>query len=122
MPQSFAAVQLHIVFSTKNRAPLITPDLAPKLHGYIHGIVAAGPGMLLGAGGVADHVHLLVDLGRETSIAELVRLVKSNSSRWVHKPFPVHRDFAWQNGYGVLRVAVTSRAIDALHRQAGRTT
>jgi hypothetical protein len=59
MPQSLAAVQLHIVFSTKNRAPLITPELAPKLCGYIHGIIAAGPGVLLAAGGVRPSVSVI---------------------------------------------------------------
>ncbi|HEX4589840.1 MAG TPA: IS200/IS605 family transposase [Gemmataceae bacterium] len=109
MPQSFAAVLVHVVFSTKNRAPLITPELAPKLYGYIHGIIAAGSGTLLIAGGVADHVHLLVALGRETSIADLVRLVKSNSSGWVHETFPVLRDFAWQSGYGAFSVSRSER-------------
>src|SRR5881392_3511798 len=109
MPQSFAAVHLHVVFSTKNREARITPELAPKLYGYIHGIVGAGSGVLLAAGGVADHVHLLVALGRQTGIAELVRLVKSNSSRWVHETFPLHRDFAWQNGYGAFSVSRSHR-------------
>jgi putative transposase len=109
MPQSFAAVQLHVVFSTKNREPYITPDLAPKLYGYMHGIVGPGPGILLAAGGVADHVHLLVALGRQTSIAELVRLVKCNSSGWVHDTFPGHQDFAWQNGYGAFSVSRSHR-------------
>ncbi|HEY1378762.1 MAG TPA: IS200/IS605 family transposase [Gemmataceae bacterium] len=108
MPQSFAALQAHIVFSTKNRVPGITPDLAPKLYGYIHGIVAES-GMLLAAGGVADHVHLLVTLGREMSVAELVRLIKCNSSGWIHKTFPAHREFAWQSGYGAFSVSRSHR-------------
>jgi putative transposase len=110
MSQSFAAIQLHIVFSTKNRLPAITPDLAPKLYGYIHSIVAKS-GILLAAGGVADHVHLLVTLGRETSVSELVRLVKCNSSGWVHQTFPTHRDFAWQSGYGAFSVSRSHRGI-----------
>jgi REP element-mobilizing transposase RayT len=108
MPQSFAALQAHIVFSTRNRAPAIAADLAPKLYGYIHGIVAES-GMLIAAGGVADHVHLLVTLGREMSISELVRLIKCNSSRWVHESFPAHREFAWQNGYGAFSVSRSHR-------------
>jgi len=111
MPQSFAAVQLHVVFSTKNRAPLITPDVAPKLFAYIHGIITGDTGVLLAAGGVADHVHLLVTLGRETSVSELVRLVKCNSSCWVHKTFPTHRAFAWQNGYGAFSVSRSHRGL-----------
>ncbi|HEY1380233.1 MAG TPA: IS200/IS605 family transposase [Gemmataceae bacterium] len=109
MPQSFVAIQLHVVFSTRNREPWITADLAPKLYAYIHGIVADTTGILLAAGGVADHVHLLVTLGRETSVSELVRLVKCNSSKWIHETFSDQRGFAWQNGYGAFSVSRSHR-------------
>src|SRR5262249_55201997 len=109
MPQSFAAVQIHVVFSTKNREPWITPELAPKLYASVPGLVAGPTGILLAAGGVADHVHLLVTLGRETSVSELVRLVKCNSSKWVHDTFPARREFAWQNGYGAFSVSRSHR-------------
>lgn len=120
MPQSFAAIQLHVVFSTKNRDPCITPDLAPKLYGYIHGIITGSKNMLLAAGGVEDHLHLLVSLGRETTVSELVRLVKCNSSKWVHETFPGHREFAWQNGYGAFSVSRSHRGLVTkyIHMQA----
>ena len=60
---------------------------------------------LVAAGGVADHVHLLVSLSREISIAQTVRLIKSNSSRWIHDTFADQKDFAWQTGYGVFAVS-----------------
>src|SRR5437667_10598510 len=104
MAQSFAAIRVHVVFSTKNRVPSITPDLVPNVYGSINGIVAKS-GILLAAGGVADHVHLLVTLGREMSVAELVRLVKCNSSGWIHDTVPTHRGFAWQSGYGAFSVS-----------------
>src|SRR5947209_13320315 len=74
------------------REPWITPDLTPKLYDTIHGIVAGPTGVLLAAGGVADHVHLLVTLGRETSVSEPVRLVICNSSKWVHETFAAQRE------------------------------
>lgn len=52
-----------------------------------------------------DHVHLLISLGRETSISELVRELKSNSSRWIHETFPNQRNFAWQSGYAAFSVS-----------------
>src|SRR5262245_6052911 len=100
MPQSLVSLHLHIVFSTKHREPLITPDLAPRLHGYIGGIARETGSVLVAAGGMPDHVHLLVSLGRQTSVADLVREVKANSSRWVHDTFPDRPWFAWQAGYG----------------------
>ena len=104
MPQSLASVYLHVVFSTKNRAPAITSDLQPRLYEYLAGIARGAGTKLLDAGGVADHVHLLVSFGRELTIAELVRTLKAGSSRWVHDTFPGRRDFAWQAGYGAFSV------------------
>lgn len=104
MPQSLASVYLHVVFSTKHCVPAIAPDLQPRLYQYLAGTASANEAKLLDAGGVADHVHLLISLGRETTIAGLVRTLKAGSSRWVHDPFPGRRDFAWQAGYGAFSV------------------
>ncbi|MBX9626468.1 MAG: IS200/IS605 family transposase [Gemmataceae bacterium] len=104
MPQSLASVYLHVVFSTKHRAPAITPDLRPRLYPYLAGTALGSGTKLLDAGGVADHVHLLVSLGRELTIADLVKTLKAGSSRWVHDTFPGRRDFAWQAGYGAFSV------------------
>ncbi len=107
MPQSLVSLNAHVVFSTKHREPFIDSDLAPRLYGYVGGIVRNTGSTLLAIGGVADHVHLLVSLGRQTCIADLVRDVKSNSSGWVHKAFPDRAGFAWQSGYGAFTVSVS---------------
>jgi len=62
------------------------------------------------AGGVADHVHLLVSLSREISVAVLLRLIKANSCKWIHETFPGQRRFAWQAGYGALAVSFSQIA------------
>src|SRR5436190_2730694 len=105
MPQSFAAMYAHIIFSTKNREPSIDVSWQPNLYKYIGGIAKNNDFVLLGAGGVADHIHLLISIGRGLSIADLVRLVKSNSSKWVHENFPGNSSFAWQAGYGAFSVS-----------------
>jgi REP element-mobilizing transposase RayT len=105
MPQSLAALYVHLVFSTKNREPFIGPDLAPRLYAYIGGILRETGSVLLEAGGMPDHIHLLVSLGRQTSVADAVRNVKANSSRWVHETFPNRAAFGWQNGYGAVTVS-----------------
>ena len=104
MPQSFASVNLHVVFSTKNRAPAITPDLRQRLYQYLAGTALGNGTKLLDVGGVPDHVHLLLSFGREVTIAETVRTLKAGSSRWVHDAFPGRADFAWQAGYGAFSV------------------
>lgn len=108
MPQSFGSLHFHIVFSTKNRQPLIDVELQPRLYEYIGGILRAEKSVLLAAGGMPDHVHLLVSLSRELSIAETLRLVKANSSKWIHETFPDRKLFAWQAGYGAFSVSYSN--------------
>ena len=105
MPGTFSNLLLHIVFSTKHREPLITPDIQPRLHQFIGGIVRDEGGKLLEIGGVADHLHLLVSWRTDEAISSLVRNVKARSSAWVHQTFADHRAFAWQEGYGVFSVS-----------------
>jgi REP element-mobilizing transposase RayT len=81
MPQSFACLQIHLIFSTKNRAPLLLGDLPVRLFAYIGGILRNENGALLSAGGMPDHVHLLVSLSRESSVSVILREIKSSSSR-----------------------------------------
>ncbi len=105
MPQSFGCLHVHIIFSTKDRVAAITPELKPQLYEYCGGILRAEKNCLVAAGGTADHVHFLVSLSREASIAKTVQLVKSNSSGWVHKTFRQQHAFAWQAGYGAFAVS-----------------
>jgi REP element-mobilizing transposase RayT len=114
MPQSYVSLHCHLVFSTKNREPLIRTDWAPRLYQYIGGIVRGQGGCLIAAGGMADHVHLLASLGKTNAVADLVRDVKSNSSRWVHETLANLRGFAWQTGYGAF--AVSYSKIDEVKR------
>jgi putative transposase len=102
MPQSLASVYLHVVFSTKNRVPLITPELAPRLYQYLAGTALGNETKLIDVGGVADHVHLLLSFGREVKIADVVKTLKGGSSRWVNDTFGAEQ-FAWQSGYGSSR-------------------
>jgi putative transposase len=55
--------------------------------------------------GPADHVHLLLSIPATTSVADILRVLKTNSSRWVHEQFPELRHFAWQAGYGAFTVS-----------------
>jgi REP element-mobilizing transposase RayT len=108
VPQSFACLHHHLIFSTRNRHPLIAEALQPRLYEYIGGILRESKCCLVAAGGMPDHIHLLIDLSRELTIAEAVRLVKSNSSKWIHETFPDQKAFAWQTGYGALAVSYSN--------------
>ena len=69
------------------------------------GIIKGENGDLLAAGGTDDHVHLLLSLHPQTSVADAMRLVKTNSSKWIHGDFPDKAKFAWQPGYGAFSVS-----------------
>jgi len=111
MPHSFASLLVHLIFSTKNRACDLSPELAARLFPYMAGIVRERKGVPLIVNGPADHVHLLVYVSATESMADLLRVVKTNSSRWVHEQFPQQRGFGWQVGYGAFTVS-GSRADD----------
>jgi putative transposase len=105
MPGTYSQLLLHIVFSTKRREPLITPDVAERLYAYIGGIVRAEKGVLFDINGVEDHVHLYLRWRTDESIANLMRTVKARSSKWVHETFPELPHFAWQEGYSAFTVS-----------------
>jgi REP element-mobilizing transposase RayT len=105
MLQSFVSLPVHLVFSTKNRAALIGDDMQSRLREYIGGILREQKSKLVAAGGMPDHIHLLVLLSKQVALADLLRDPKSASSKWIHDTFPRQQDFAWQAGYGVFAVS-----------------
>ncbi len=107
MPQSFASLHAHIVFSTKQREPRLNLDLHSRLFEYIGGILRNDSCRLIAAGGMPDHVHLLVSIGRGNSISDTVRLIKSNSSGWMHDALR-RPDICWQDGYGAFSVSFSN--------------
>ena len=105
MPHTFASLLVHVVFSTKDRAPDLSGELPGRLFPYLGGIVRELNGVALSVNGPADHVHLLLSIPAALSVADLLRVLKTNSSRWVHEQFPVQKGFAWQAGYGAFTVS-----------------
>ena len=105
---SYASLHYHLVFATKERRPLIRDDWRPRLHEYLGGIVRGLGGFPEVAGGVADHVHLLVGLKPTHRLSDVLREVKSESSRWVHADLG-ERGFQWQDGYAAFTVSASSR-------------
>ncbi len=105
MPGTYSQILYHIVFSTKHRKPWITADLAERLYPMLGGFIRAQKGMLYQIGGIEDHVHLYLRWRTDETVSELMRDVKSNSSKWVHETFLPLSEFAWQEGYSVFTVS-----------------
>lgn len=105
---TYSNLQIHFIWSIKNREPLIHKNYQDDLFAYMGGILRDRKHVLRCAGGVADHVHLLVSVHPQQSISDLVRDVKTNSSSWVHQTQAGLRGFAWQAGYGAFSVSHSS--------------
>jgi REP element-mobilizing transposase RayT len=105
---SYLGLHYHLIFSTKNREPWITPDLRPKLHEYLGGTVRGLGGEPHGIGGVADHVHLLVSLKSTHCLADFMRELKKAATLWMQDTGN-RRAFAWQDGYCALSVSPSGR-------------
>jgi len=95
----------HVVFSTKLRVPLITESLEAELYRYMGGIIRGEGGILLEIGGMSDHVHLLVKLKPTVAVADMLRVLKANSSKWVNEEKWHLQKFGWQDGYAAFTVS-----------------
>ena len=109
MPQSLAQILVHLVFSTKNRVPLLGDDVRDELHAYIGGTIANHKGTLLKSGSVPDHIHLLIAHPRTFAPSELVQEIKTGSSKWLKTKAAPYAEFHWQAGYGIFSISPTHR-------------
>jgi len=103
MPQSLANILIHVIWSTKERRPLISEGLRPGLHGYLAGILKnlESPALIINS--VADHVHVLCQLSKNIAACKLVEEIKKGSSKWMKENGV--GEFAWQSGYGLFSVS-----------------
>jgi REP element-mobilizing transposase RayT len=98
---------MHCVWATKERRPLIQPDLQQRLWPYFGGVARENKMKALIVGGVEDHVHVLLSVPSTLSVARAVQLLKGNSSKWIHDTFPEHWGLEWQEGYGAFSIGVS---------------
>ncbi len=104
MAHTYTRVLVHLVFATKRRAPVITPDLRPSLYAYMVAIFKNHDCFVHAINGVADHCHMLIDLPSRFALADVVRKVKANSSKTFRENHP-DAGFGWQRGYGGFSVS-----------------
>jgi REP element-mobilizing transposase RayT len=110
MAQTLVQIFIHVVFSTKNRADMITPEIEAELFAYIGGIAKNNRSKLVAANGTANHVHLLLLLSKNIELSELVGDIKRNSSRWLKSKGDNFRSFGWQDGFAAFSVGHTQVA------------
>jgi len=112
MPQSLSKVNIHCVFSTKNRTLLITETIQKELHSYIIGTLSNLGSYVYEIYANPDHIHILCTLPRTITIATLISNIKTSSTKWIKKKGI--SNFGWQNGYGIF--SVSSSKIDTVEK------
>ncbi|MFL6216526.1 MAG: IS200/IS605 family transposase [Blastocatellia bacterium] len=104
MAQSLSSILIHLVFSTRNREPLISSEIEPELHAYLATVFQACESPSLLIGGARDHIHALFVLSRTWALADVVEEVKMSSSKWIKTKGQEFNQFHWQAGYGAFSI------------------
>ncbi len=119
MPQSLSQVLIHLVFSTKHREPWILTEIESELHAYCTTVVTNTGCPAVAIGGMADHIHVLFQLSRVRTIADVVEELKTSSSKWIKTKGVQFQGFHWQTGYAALSVGQSGcqQTIDYIRNQ-----
>jgi putative transposase len=107
MANTFTSLHYHVVFSVKNRQPLLSAAIEERVWAYMGGIAKENKMTPVCIGGFDDHVHLLLGLSATCSVSEALRLIKGASSKWIGETFPGMGQFNWQDGYGAFTIGMS---------------
>jgi putative transposase len=110
MSQSLVKNLIHLIFSTKNREQIITDAVRPGLHAYMAGVFRDLESPASTINSIADHVHILFDLDKDTALSKVVMEVKRGSSIWIKTQGSRFEDFHWQRGYGGFSISQSAVA------------
>lgn len=105
MSGTFTKLYYHLVFSTKGRENHLTKNIQEELYRYIAGIIKGEEGFVISIGGMEDHIHILCTIPAKTSVSNMLKQIKGNSSSWFHERFPNTSFFKWQSGFGAFSVS-----------------
>ena len=105
MGHTFTNLLNHVVFSTKDRRNMLYKDLRQQLFPYIRGIANNEGATIFEINGIEDHVHILAKLKPSLAPSDFARIIKCNSSSWIHETYGNMKDFAWQSGFSAFSVS-----------------
>ena len=100
MANTYTQFNMHIVFSVKGRNNFLSDKLRPELFRYISGIINQKKHYSLAVNGYKDHVHIFFEYNPSFSVSDLIRDIKSGSSKWINDQKIILGKFSWQEGYG----------------------
>lgn len=119
---TYTSLKIHLVFAVQNRAPLIKPEIRSAIEKYISGIIQNQNHKILAIYCMPDHCHILIGLNPNQSISDLMRDVKSSSSKWIKHEGLIKSRFNWQEGYGAFSHSSSEykKVIDYINNQENR--
>ena len=100
MGDTYTQLYIQFVFAVKYRAAMIDTDWDSRLRQYITGIIQNDGHKLIAINNMPDHIHIFIGLNPAKSIAQVMQLVKTNSSLWINNEIKPRHKFNWQAGYG----------------------
>jgi putative transposase len=100
MANTYTQLNMHVVFSVKGRENMLPSKIRPEIFKYISGILTNHNQYPLAVNGYKDHVHVFFEMQPTISLSDIVRIVKSNSSKWINENKMIQGKFSWQEGYG----------------------
>ena len=109
MGNSFTNVYVHLIFHTKSRGCMMREEDLSRVFHYIGGVIRNMSGRAFIVGGRPDHIHVLTTLPVSISLADFVRDIKSNTTKWIKTTDLYYKDFAWQEGYGAFSVSESNK-------------
>jgi len=120
MSQSLSKLYIHIVFHTKNSQSFIKPEVESELYAYLGGILKENRSVPIAINGIENQVHILCIMSKNIALADLLKELKKNSSRWIKTKEDGYKDFAWQGGYGGFSVSqskvdIVRKYIEKIH-------
>ncbi len=119
MANTYTQIHIQFVFAVKHRGCVIAPSWETNLYKYITGIIQNHNHKLLAINGMSDHIHILVGMRPTQSIADFMRDVKGDSSKWINENQFTQSRFEWQEGYGAFSYSISQipSVIEYIQRQ-----
>lgn len=109
MANTYTQINVHVIFSVKGRGNLLVAQFRNELFKYISGILNNTKQFSLAVNGYTDHVHLFFEMHPTTALSDIIRVVKTNSSKWINENKYVNGKFRWQEGYGAFSYSRSQR-------------
>jgi putative transposase len=119
MANTYTQIHIQVVFAVQNRLSLIGNDWKDELYKYLSGVAQNNSHKVLQINGMSDHIHILIGLRPTQALADLMQMVKEDSSKWINTKGFVKGKFSWQSGYGAFSYSKNQvpRVIDYIHDQ-----